>query len=136
MTPRCVLARRFSHSRSAESSSQCRVFVQPTEAPLTNMIDRCWSRCRHCHIVGRVTVEGIITYVAAAAPRSKPPLQRLLSVFRQQLEDVWPEQAPLDNGTADQLGRLAARDVVGKYLWLSAAGELCDTSQAAARLGV
>lgn len=74
--------------------------------------------------------------MATAPPRSNQPLQRLLDAFRQQLEDVWPEQASLDDGTADELGRLAARDVVGKYLWLSATGELCDSSQAAARLGV
>ncbi len=73
---------------------------------------------------------------AVVPPKPKQRFERLLDSLRNQLEDVWPSDGRLDDSTAEQLARLAARDVVGKYLWLSALGNLCDSQEAAARLGV
>ena len=73
---------------------------------------------------------------APAPSRPKRRFERLLDSLRDQLEDVWPSNERLDDATAEQLARLAAKDVVGKYLWLSALGDLCDSREAAARLRV
>jgi len=73
---------------------------------------------------------------AAAPPKPKRRLDRLVTSFRSHLEDAWPAEGQLDDATAEQLARLAARDVVGKYLWLSALGDVYDSHDVAARLGV
>jgi hypothetical protein len=74
--------------------------------------------------------------MAAAPPEPKRRFERLLNSLRDHLEEGWPEDGRLDDSTAEQLARLAARDVVGKYLWLSALGEVCDSREIATRLGV